>query len=86
MQDLNDLAYFAAVADHGGFAAAGRALDLPKSTLSRRIALLEERLGVRLFQRSTRRFAVTDSGRAFLEHCHAMLAAAEAAEDTRNRP
>ena len=51
MQDLNDLAYFAAVADHGGFAAAGRALDLPKSTLSRRIALLEERLGVRLFQR-----------------------------------
>lgn len=80
MQDLNDLAYFAAVADHGGFAAAGRALDLPKSTLSRRIALLEERLGVRLFQRSTRRFAVTDSGRAFLEHCHAMLAAAEAAE------
>ena len=48
MQDLNDLAYFAAVADHGGFAPASRALGVPKSKLSRRVALLEERLGVKL--------------------------------------
>ena len=62
MQDLNDLYYFAAVVDHSGFAPAGRAIGVPKSKLSRRVALLEERLGVRLIQRSTRRFAVTDVG------------------------
>ena len=50
MQDLNDFAWFVQVVDHGGFAAAGRALDQPKSKLSRRIAQLEERLGVRLIQ------------------------------------
>ncbi len=80
MQDLNDLAYFAAVADHGGFAPAGRALGIPKSKLSRRVALLEERLGVRLLQRTTRRFVVTETGAAYLRHCHAMLAEAQAAE------
>ncbi len=46
MQDLNDFVWFVKVVDYGGFAAAGRALDLPKSRLSRRIAQLEERLGV----------------------------------------
>ena len=45
MQDLNDLYYFVQVVDHGGFAPAGRALGMPKSKLSRRIALLEERFG-----------------------------------------
>ena len=80
MQDLNDLALFAAVADHGGFAAASRALDVPKSRLSRRVAALEARLGVRLLQRTTRRFAVTDIGEAFLRHCRAILVEAEAAE------
>ena len=54
------------VVDHGGFAAAGRALDQPKSKLSRRIAQLEERLGVRLIQRTTRQFAVTEVGRPFI--------------------
>ena len=52
MQDLNDFVWFVKVVDYGGFAAAGRALDLPKSRLSRRIAQLEERLGVRLIQRT----------------------------------
>ncbi|STV75847.1 transcriptional regulator [Klebsiella pneumoniae subsp. rhinoscleromatis] len=65
MQDLNDFAWFVQVVDHGGFAAAGRALDQPKSKLSRRIAQLEERLGVRLIQRTTRQFAV-HRGRADL--------------------
>ena len=60
--DLNDLFYFAMVVEHGGFSQAGRALAMPKSKLSRRIALLEERLGVRLIQRSTRRFSVTEVG------------------------
>ena len=80
MQDLNDLYYFAAVVDHGGFAAAGRALGMQKSKLSRRILLLEERLGVRLLNRSSRRFSVTEIGRDFYERCTAMLVEAEAAE------
>jgi DNA-binding transcriptional LysR family regulator len=78
--DLNDLVYFAEVVAHGGFAAAGRALREPKSKLSRRIAGLEGRLGVRLIERSSRRFRVTDVGQAFYERCKAMLAEAERAE------
>lgn len=78
--DLNDLVYFAEVVAHGGFAAAGRALREPKSKLSRRIAGLEARLGVRLIERSSRRFRVTDVGQAFYERCKAMVAEAERAE------
>lgn len=80
MQDLNDLYYFAAVVEHGGFAPAGRALGVQKSKLSRRILLLEERLGVRLLNRSSRRFSVTEIGREYHERCVAMLVQAEAAE------
>ena len=61
MQDLNDMLYFAEVVERGGFAAAGRALGIPKSRLSRRVSELEAQLGVRLLQRTTRRFAVTDT-------------------------
>ncbi len=78
--DLNDYRYFAEVVAHGGFAAAGRALREPKSKLSRRIAGLEERLGLRLIERSSRKFRVTDTGQAFYERCRAMLAEAEQAE------
>ena len=81
MQDLNDLYYFSIVVEKGGFAAAGRALNIPKSRLSRRIALLEERLGARLLQRSTRRFAITDVGQRFYQHCQTVIAEAQAAED-----
>src|SRR4051812_45636936 len=81
MQDLNDLFYFSIVVEKNGFAAAGRALDIPKSRLSRRISQLEERLGVRLLQRSTRRFAVTDAGQRFYGHCQAVIAEAQAAEE-----
>lgn len=80
MQDLNDLYYFVAVVDHGGFAAASRALGIQKSKLSRRILLLEERLSVRLLNRSSRRFSVTEIGREFYDRCTAMLVEAEAAE------
>ena len=79
--DLNDLFYFAMVVEHGGFSQAGRALAMPKSKLSRRVALLEERLGVRLIQRSTRRFSVTEVGQDYYRHCKAMLVEAEAAEE-----
>ncbi|MBE9605937.1 LysR family transcriptional regulator [Acetobacteraceae bacterium H6797] len=78
--DLNDYAYFAEVVARGGFAAAGRALREPKSKLSRRIAALEERLGLRLIERSSRRFRVTDTGLAFYERCRAMMTEAEQAE------
>lgn len=81
MQDLNDLFYFSMVVEKGGFAAAGRALGIPKSRLSRRIAQLEDRLGVRLLQRSTRRFAVTEAGQRFYRHCQTVIAEAQAAED-----
>lgn len=78
--DFNDLAYFAEVVAHGGFAPAGRALREPKSKLSRRIAALEERLGVRLIERSSRRFRVTEVGQAFYERCRAICEEGEAAE------
>ncbi|MDR3004109.1 MAG: LysR family transcriptional regulator [Acidovorax sp.] len=80
LPDLNDLSYYALVVEHGGFAAAGRALGIPKSKLSRRVAQLEERLGAQLLRRSTRSFSVTDMGQRYYEHCRAMLTEAEAAE------
>lgn len=82
MQDLNDLYYFVKTVEHGGFAPAGRATGMPKSKLSRRIALLEERLGVRLIQRSTRHFSITEIGQSYYQHCKAMLVEAEAAQET----
>ncbi|TKS55264.1 LysR family transcriptional regulator [Luteimonas yindakuii] len=85
MQDLNDLYYFAVVVDHGGFAAAERALGIPKSRLSRRISQLENELGVRLLQRSTRRFAVTDVGQSVYRHAQSMLAEAAAAREVVDR-
>jgi len=85
MQDLNDLYYFVQVVDHGGFAPAGRALGEPKSKLSRRVAALEERLGVRLLQRSTRKLSVTELGRAYHTHCKAMLVEAGAAQELIDR-
>ncbi|MEO6800795.1 MAG: LysR substrate-binding domain-containing protein [Rhodanobacter sp.] len=81
LQDLNDLYFFAAVVEHGGFSAAGRALGVPKSRLSKRVAQLEERLGVRLLQRTTRRFVVTEVGERFHAHCRAVLEEAQAAQD-----
>lgn len=78
--DLNDLVYFAEVVAHGGFTAAGRALHEPKSKLSRRVADLEARLGMRLIERSSRRFRVTDVGQLFYQRCRAMMAEAELAQ------
>jgi len=85
MQDFNDLYYFAMVVDYGGFAAAERALGIPKSRLSRRISKLETDLGVRLLQRSTRRFAVTDVGLSVHRHAQTMLAEAQAAHEVVQR-
>ena len=79
--DLNDYLYFAVAVEHGSFAAASRALSTTKSKLSRRIAGLEARLAVRLIERSTRKFRVTELGRAFYERCRSILDEAEAAEE-----
>jgi DNA-binding transcriptional LysR family regulator len=82
MQDLNDMLYFAEVVERGGFAAAGRALGIPKSRLSRRVSELEAQLGVRLLQRTTRKLSLTEVGEAYLRHCQAMRESAQAAADT----
>jgi DNA-binding transcriptional LysR family regulator len=80
MHDLNDIQYFASVVEHQGFSAAARALNLPKSSVSRHIANLEARLGVRLLERSTRSVRCTEVGNAFYDQCRAILSDLEAAE------
>jgi DNA-binding transcriptional LysR family regulator len=82
MLDLNDFHLFVQVVDRGGFTAAGRALDVPKSTLSHRMQQLEAELGVRLLNRTSRHFGVTDAGKDFYRHAVAMLREAELAETT----
>jgi DNA-binding transcriptional LysR family regulator len=82
MLDLNDFFYFVQVVDRGGFTAAGRSLHMPKSTLSHRIQQLETELGVRLLNRTSRRFGMTDAGNDFYVHAVSMLRQAEMAETT----
>lgn len=81
LTDLDDFYCFALVVEHGGFSAAERATDIPKSKLSRRVYNLEEHLGVRLIQRSSRHFAVTDIGMDIYQHAQDMMNAAQAAHD-----
>lgn len=81
MEDLNDMALFAKVVEHNGFSAAGQHLGIPKSRISRHIARLEERLGVRLLQRTSRRLSVTSVGQLFYERCQAVVAMGESARD-----
>lgn len=81
LSDLDDFYCFALVVEHGGFSAAERATDIPKSKLSRRVYNLEEHLGVRLIQRSSRHFAVTDIGMNIYRHAQVMMNAAQAAHD-----
>lgn len=78
--DLNRIAVFVRVVEDQGFTSAARALGLPKSSVSRAVALLEAELGVRLLQRSTRRVSLTEAGGAFYERASRGLAVvAEAA-------
>lgn len=80
MRDLNELAVFSAVVRHGGFTAAATALGMQKSTLSRMVARLEERLETRLLLRTSRQLSVTEAGRVFLERCDEGLRLLDAAE------
>lgn len=80
MDDLNEIVIFAKVAQAGSFTRAAHELGMPKSTVSRKVTQLEERLGALLLQRTTRTLSVTDAGRAFLQHALRVLAEVEAAE------
>ena len=68
MTDLNSLMIFAKVVEANSFSEAARRLKMPTSTVSRRVADLEDHLGVRLLERSTRKIRLTDVGSAVLEH------------------
>jgi DNA-binding transcriptional LysR family regulator len=75
----NDLLLFARIVEAGSFSAAALRVNLPKSTVSRRISLLEARLGERLLQRTTRKLMVTEFGASLLEHARKVLEEVEAA-------
>jgi len=77
MIDLNELRIFADVVEAGGFSAASRRTGIPTSTLSRRVARLEKRLGIQLLHRSSRRFSVTEFGGVLHEHCRSMIRSAQ---------
>lgn len=79
MSDLfNDVPAFVAVVESGSFAAAGKRLHLSRSAVGKAVARLEERLGARLFQRTTRSQNLTDDGQAFYEHCQQAITALQA--------
>lgn len=69
MLDLNDIALFVHVVSHGSFAEAARQLGMPANTLSRRIQQLEDQVGTRLLQRSTRKLTLTQAGKDFHDRC-----------------
>ncbi|QSX33101.1 LysR family transcriptional regulator [Shewanella avicenniae] len=82
MPDLNGMLLFAAVVRAEGFSQAARELGLPKSTISRKIAQLEQELGVRLLQRNTRSISLTQIGALFYQHCQNITNEVEAAKAT----
>jgi len=83
--DLNELAVFARVAGLRSFRLAASELGVPSSTVSRKVASLEARLGVQLLERTTRQVRVTELGSVYLAHCERVLAAAEEGERTVRR-
>ncbi len=81
MLDLKDVYFFVQVVDRGGFTAAGHSLRVPKSTLSHRVRELEAALGVRLINRTSRQFGMTDLGAEFYQYALQMLHSADLAEE-----
>lgn len=90
ISDLNDLRLFTEVVERGSFTAAARVLGSQTSKLSRRVRALEEELGVRLLNRTSRSLSLTETGRQFNQHCLALVAEARAAKEvpdqTRTKP
>ncbi len=77
----NELETFVAVVEGGTFSAAARALDLPVSTVSRQVTRLEDRLGVRLLNRTTRRVTTTGPGQSYFERARRIVAESQEAEE-----
>src|ERR1700751_1559341 len=80
-RDLNNLYFFSKVVDFGSYTAAAAELGMQTSKLSRRVRALEEELGVRLFNRTTRKLSLTQAGKTLHRHCVALMSGAEAAKD-----
>ena len=78
--DLNEMVVFTRVAQTGSFTAAAKALAMPKSSVSRKVSALEDRIGARLLQRTTRKLGLTDVGRIYYEHGLRVVAEVEEAE------
>ena len=68
-QQLSDMEVFAAIAKHGGIRKASETLDMTRSTLSRRLAQIEERIGIRLIDRNSRQFQISEAGKLYLTYC-----------------
>ncbi len=80
MDRLDAMAVFVSVAEAGSFSRASKSLGAPLTTVSRKVAQLEERLGARLFVRTTRRLGLTEKGSEYLERCKRILGDLEEAE------
>lgn len=79
-QDLNQIRVFTKVVECKSFIRASRELDIPKSTVSRKIAELEDRIGVQLLYRTSRSLSLTDAGAVYFEHCSQIMEQIEAAD------
>lgn len=80
MMSLDDIAVFVRVVESGSFSAAARRLGMPKATVSAKVARLEQRLGLTLIQRTTRKLRVTDAGEQYFRHCAGAIREVEVAE------
>ena len=83
--DLNEILVFTRVVQAGSFTAAAAALHMPKSSVSRKVSELEDRIGARLLQRTTRRLGLTDAGRVYFDHCVRIVAEIEEADQAVSR-
>ncbi|MEX3816278.1 LysR substrate-binding domain-containing protein [Paraburkholderia sp. BR13439] len=82
MFDLNDLYYFSVIVEKRGFSAAADSIGVPKGTLSKRMRALEQALGLRLANRTTRKFSLTEAGVEFHAHCLRVVGEVEKAEQS----
>ncbi len=78
--DLNEMLVFTRVVQGGSFTSAANELGMPKSSVSRKVAELEERLKTRLLQRTTRKLSLTDVGRTYFDYCARIVSEIEDAE------